>query len=80
MMSNFKKQPWLKKVLPLWLREKIYYRFYSKNHYHFEDLYDNAILEFAPHIKLKLLPTDISHDMIALCGFYELPVTRNIGY
>ncbi|NEO43483.1 MAG: FkbM family methyltransferase [Moorea sp. SIO4A3] len=45
----------------------------------FLTLFENANLEFAPQIKLKLMPTDASHKMIAFCGFYELPVSRRIA-
>lgn len=41
-------------------------------------MFASASLEFAPQINLKLQRTEIGHKSIALCGFYELEVTRQI--
>lgn len=66
------------KIQPLVLREKLYYRFFSKEAYRFPHLFDLASLEFAPNTRLKLEPKDVGHQVIAFCGFYELKLTRKI--
>jgi len=43
------------------------------------DIFDNANLEFAPSISLKLMPTDVSHQQIAFLGYVELKVTSRIS-
>lgn len=78
------KQPQFKPLLmqfkPLWLREKIFYRFFHHRASSFPHLFEQAKLEFAPNCFLKLLPTDSSHQQLAFCGFYELEVTRQLIY
>ncbi len=73
------KKPELMKIKPLWLREKLFYKFYFQQTNELSNLFENANLEFAPQISLKLMPTDVSHKMLAFCGFYELPVSRRIA-
>lgn len=68
----------LRKIYPLWLREKLYYRFLSQKAYEYSHLFDSASLEFAQNGKLKLEPRDVGHQVIAFCGFYELELTRKI--
>lgn len=65
-------------IKPLWLREKLYYRLFSKEFYKFSHFFDSISLEFAPNTRLKLEPKDVGHQAIAFCGFYELEVTRRI--
>lgn len=71
-------QPWLMKVRPLWLREKLFWKFYHKTTA-FSSLFESATLEFAPNVSLKLIPTDISHKQIAFLGFTELLASRRIA-
>ena len=66
------------KIQPLVLRQKLYYRFFSKEAYRFPHLFDLESLEFAPNTRLKLKPKDVGHQVIAFCGFYELELTRKI--
>ncbi|MGA1592886.1 MAG: FkbM family methyltransferase [Candidatus Nanopelagicales bacterium] len=66
------------RIYPLWLREKLYYRFFSKEAYTYSHLFDSVSLEFAPNTSLKLEPRDVGHQVIAFCGFYELELTRKI--
>lgn len=68
----------LKTIPLLWLRQKLYYRFFSKEAHRFSHLFDLASLEFAPNTRLKLEPKDVGHQVIAFCGFYELKLTRKI--
>lgn len=68
----------LKKVQPLWLRQKLYYWFFSKRAYKYSHLFDSTALEFAPNTNLKLESKDVGHQVIAFCGFYELELTCRI--
>lgn len=72
-------KPLSMKIKPLWLREKIFWKFYFNKTTEFINLFENAVLEFAPQVSLKLMPTDIAHKVIAFCGFYELPVSRRLA-
>ena len=85
-MQNFNRvipdspeRPLLMKLRPLLLREKLFWRLYKKQANKFLCLFENASLEFAPKISLKLMPTDISHQQIAFLGFIELAVSRWIA-
>ena len=72
-------RPLLMKLRPLLLREKLFWRLYKKQAHKFLCLFENASLEFAPKISLKLMPTDISHQQTAFLGFIELAVSRRIA-
>lgn len=65
-------------IKPLWLREKLFWRLYLRHSKRFSGLFQNACLELAPSVFIDLLETDISHQMIAFTGFYELPVSCEI--
>jgi FkbM family methyltransferase len=66
------------KLKPLWLREKFFWKlYYQKNS--FSGLFENATLELAPNVSLKLMPTDISHKQIAFLGFSELLPSRRVA-
>lgn len=75
-LSNQK--PWLMRVRPLWLREKLFWKFYYQKNT-FSSLFENAALEFASNVSLKLMSTDISHKQIAFLGFTELSPSRRIA-
>jgi len=66
------------KIKPLWLREKIYWKLYSKKVKQYENLFENASLEFAPKTYLKLMSSDVGHQQLAFTGFYERDVTLGI--
>jgi len=68
------------RVKPLWLREKLFWRWYAHcEAAHHVELFEHARLELAPDVILKLLPSDIAHRHIAYLGFYELEVSRRIA-
>jgi FkbM family methyltransferase len=67
------------KIRPLWLREKLFWKLYSKHTATFNNLFEKATLEFAPQISLKLMPTDIGHKQIAFLGFTELSLSLRIA-
>jgi len=69
---------WLMNLKPMWLREKLFWKLYL-NQKTTLTLFEQAKLEFAPQVYLKLMPTDVSHKQIAYSGFYELPVSRRIA-
>jgi len=77
-MASEGKRPLLMGMKPLWLREKIYYRFYRRRAALFRDLFQAAELEFARKVNLSLCQTDESHKVIAMTGFYELDVSKHI--
>jgi FkbM family methyltransferase len=84
MQSSIKKvpsqshRPGLMKIRPLWLREKLFWKLYYQKTA-FASLFENATLEFASSVSLKLMPTDISHKQIAFLGFTELLPSRRMA-
>ncbi|OGX20235.1 MAG: hypothetical protein A2Y00_07350 [Omnitrophica WOR_2 bacterium GWF2_43_52] len=78
MAHRLQHRPWLMRLPFLSLREKLYYKFYAQRAGEFKDLYQSAHLAFLPNVQLQLVPTDSSHQWIALTGFYELILTRTI--
>jgi FkbM family methyltransferase len=77
--ANFKKRPWLMNIKPLWLRETLFWKLYANTtNKKYLSLFEKSNLEFAPHISLQLMPTDIAHKSIAFLGFYELTVSRRV--
>lgn len=68
---------WLRSVRPRWLREEIFYRYYFKKTLP-PGLFRNSKLDFARGFSVDLLPTDVSHKCIAMCGYYGLPLSREI--
>ena len=76
---NSKKTSFLRKIQPLWLREKLFCKLYANQSAMYPDFFKHAILEFAPTISLNLMPTDVGHKMLAFCGFYELQVSHCIA-
>ena len=68
----------IQKVRPLWLRDKLYYRLYSRSQSLPADLFESVALTFAPGINLTLEPKDVGHKALAFCGFYELELTSQI--
>jgi FkbM family methyltransferase len=72
-------KPFLMNIKPLWLRYKLFCKLYINKTKQYLGLFEDAKLEFAPHISLKLMSTDIAHKAIVFCGFYELPVSQRIA-
>ncbi len=73
---------WLMRIKSLWLREKLYWKFVRNKTSELSELttlFENVALEFSSQVELKLMPTDVSHQQIACCGFYELPVSKRIA-
>lgn len=69
----------LRHIRPLWLREKLFYHARSRFVLRADELFENARLEFAPDVRLRLVPTDVGHQVIAWTGFYELAVSRRVA-
>ena len=72
------RRPLLRNIRPYWLRQKLYYRAYSKRKLS-ADLFEACPLEFAPSVEMNLRVSDVGHRCIALTGFYELD-TSQIAY
>lgn len=72
------KKPLLMRLAPAGCRNWLYYHFYRSRRPRLRSLFDDAELAFAPGVRMKLLPTDEGHGCIAVAGFYELPLTRDI--
>lgn len=76
MNTNYR--PWMMKIRPFWLREKLYHKFYQKTEHKYSQLFEQAPLEFLPEIRLKLVPTDESHKHLAFTGFHEFGLTKRM--
>jgi FkbM family methyltransferase len=63
------------KTQPLWLREKLFWKFPALRAAMPARLFDNASLRFARGVKLALKPTDIAHKQIAFLGYMERDLT-----
>lgn len=63
----------------LWLREKLYWKLYANNRNNAPELFQEACLEFANNVRLKLEPTDVGHQQIAYTGFIEYETSRRIA-
>ena len=61
----------VRKIRPLWLREKLFWKFFALRSRLPENLFEDASLTFAPGVKLSLKPSDIGHRQIALLGYME---------
>jgi FkbM family methyltransferase len=70
---------WVRHLRPFWLQDKLYWRLFDKTASERPWLFENAQLRFAPSVKLKLQPTDTSHKRIAVLGFVELELTKQIS-
>ena len=78
-MAIIANKPLLMKIYPLWLREKIYWKLYSRKIERYQELFNNVSLEFAPKTHLKLMSSDVGHQQLAFTGFYERDVTLGIA-
>src|SRR5438552_4974964 len=67
---------WLQKVRPLWLREKLFWKFFCTRIERHTELFRDVHPKFVPNVKLSLEPTDIAHKEIAVLGYVDLPLTR----
>ena len=59
------------------MREEIFYRYYFKKTLP-PELFRDSKLDFARGHSVDLLPTDVSHKCIAICGYYGLSLSREI--
>src|SRR5690348_10122433 len=71
-------RPLAMRVLPLWIRQRVYYRVYARRAQRFLPLFERASLAMAPHVTLALKNTDVAHQAIALAGVYEHDVSRRM--
>ena len=68
----------LRKIYPLWLREKIYFQLIARANLP-PKCTSGFDLEFAPFKMRSLLPTDYGHRQIAWLGYYESDLSRRIS-
>ena len=69
---------WLRSIKPRCLRDAIFYRYYSNKTLP-PALFENVALDFARGFSVDLFPTDVSHKCMAMCGYYGLPLSREIA-
>lgn len=70
---------WLRRIHPLWLREKVFWHFYAMRPEIAPSLFEAAPLLFARNIRLKLQPSDIGHRQIACLGYVERELSRTVA-
>lgn len=64
---------------PLGPRMKAYYHLYFHTASTRPDLFESAPMEFAPSVRLTLVPTDQAHGPMAWAGVYELDLSRRMA-
>jgi len=64
------------KLFPRNIRHSVFWRLFSKDASKRKNLFSNAPLSFANHIKMDLSPVDTCHQLIAYTGFFELHLTK----
>jgi FkbM family methyltransferase len=69
-------QKMLRRVRPLWLREKLYFHSDARTRWPFG--VESISLEMAPVTLCHFSKSDLMHRQIAWLGFYELPLSRRI--
>jgi FkbM family methyltransferase len=69
-------QKMLRRVRPLWLREKLYFHSDARTCWPFG--VESISLEMAPVTLRHFSKSDLMHRQIAWLGFYELPLSRRI--
>jgi FkbM family methyltransferase len=69
-------QQMLRRVRPLWLREKLYFHSDARTRWPFG--LESISLEMAPVTLRHFSKSDLMHQQIAWLGFYELPLSRRI--
>lgn len=66
------------RMLPARLRLSLWARYYRGRAAGLTGLYAGAPLDFAPSIRMNLVPGDVISDSIAMTGIYELGLTRRV--
>lgn len=66
----------LRRVRPLWLREKLYFHSDARSRWPFG--VESISLEMAPVTLRHFCKSDVMHQQIAWLGFYELPLSKRI--
>jgi FkbM family methyltransferase len=69
-------QKMMRRVLPLWLREKLYFHSDARSRWPLG--VESVSLEMAPVNLCHFNKSDLMHRQIAWLGFYELPLSRRI--
>ncbi len=64
------------RALPKRVAQPAYYRLFRAHSAQFPELFQGALLRFAPSVRMDLVPGDECHGDIAFTGVYELELTR----
>jgi len=68
----------LRKLRPLWLREKLFWRFRRLRLGLAPELFEGANLRFAPGVQLSLKPSDVGHQQIVFLGYVEWKLSKRM--
>jgi FkbM family methyltransferase len=63
-------------LFPPGIRQWAYYRFLCTRWHPAPGEFESVPLEFAPTVRMRLLPSDVAHRCMSAIGFYELTVSR----
>jgi FkbM family methyltransferase len=73
-----RRRPLPMRLLPPRLRLSMWARYYRQRRQTYAGLYEDACLEYAPGVRMRLQPGDVISDAIAFTGIYELALTRRV--
>lgn len=68
----------IQKIRPLWLREKLFWKFSGLRSGLSPQLFEAASLRFAPGVKLSLKPSDVGHQQIVVFGYTEWELSTHL--
>lgn len=71
-------KPFLFRCLPYRIQQSLFFRFFYPVKNKWFGLFDAAPLRDAPEIKMKLLPSDFMHGLIAFTGVYEPELSKHL--
>lgn len=73
-------KPLLIRILRFYpLQKRAFFRFYHPVKRHWFPLFDGCPLTAAPGIRMRLMPTDFMHGLIAFTGMYEDTLTHELS-
>lgn len=70
-------KPFLFRCLPYRIQQSLFFRFFYPVKSKWHGLFEAASLHDAPEIKMKLLPSDFMHGLIAFTGIYEPELSKH---
>lgn len=72
-------KPFIFKCLPYRLQKSLFYRVFYPVKNKWYGLFEAAPLKEAPNVKMKLLPSDFIHGLLAFTGVYERPLSKHLA-